>query len=164
MIAPTPAGVSYADTIAKRASQKAVRCPQKVFAFFVVASSPRPKRWAVPGGIAMAPGGVEPPRTDSKSVALSAELRGPGGEGSRRYARGLGRDAGRDRKRPVARSHLDVTSPLQSGQSLTPKSQDACRQSRSAARVADGTRTHDHLDHNQGLYQLSYRHRGSSQD
>ena len=55
---------------------------------------------------AMAPGGVEPPHTDSKSVALSAELRGP------------------------------------------------------AQRVADGTRTHDHLDHNQGLYQLSYRHRG----
>src|SRR6185437_7331821 len=55
----------------------------------------------------MAPGGVEPPRTDSKSVALSAELRGP------------------------------------------------------AQRVADGTRTHDHLDHNQGLYQLSYRHRGT---
>src|SRR5262245_33918847 len=54
----------------------------------------------------MAPGGVEPPHTDSKSVALSAELRGP------------------------------------------------------AQRVADGTRTHDHLDHNQGLYQLSYRHRG----
>src|SRR5262245_56898978 len=53
----------------------------------------------------MAPGGVEPPHTDSKSVALSAELRGP------------------------------------------------------AQRVADGTRTHDHLDHNQGLYQLSYRHR-----
>jgi hypothetical protein len=26
-------------------------------------------------------------------------------------------------------------------------------------RVADGTRTHDHLDHNQGLYQLSYSHR-----
>src|SRR5689334_20472266 len=26
---------------------------------------------------AVAPGGVEPPRTDSKSVALSAELRGP---------------------------------------------------------------------------------------
>src|SRR5439155_21365947 len=24
---------------------------------------------------------------------------------------------------------------------------------------ADGTRTHDHLDHNQGLYQLSYSHR-----
>ena len=54
----------------------------------------------------MAPGGVEPPHTDSKSVALSAELRGP------------------------------------------------------AQRVADGTRTHDHLDHNQGLYRLSYRHRG----
>ena len=58
----------------------------------------------------MAPGGVEPPHTDSKSVALSAELRGP------------------------------------------------------ARRVADGTRTHDHLDHNQGLYQLSYRHRGRRQD
>jgi hypothetical protein len=28
----------------------------------------------------MAPGGVEPPRTDSKSVALSAELRGPAHE------------------------------------------------------------------------------------
>ena len=28
-----------------------------------------------------------------------------------------------------------------------------------AERVADGTRTHDHLDHNQGLYQLSYSHR-----
>jgi hypothetical protein len=28
------------------------------------------------GVLAMAPGGVEPPRTDSKSVALSAELRG----------------------------------------------------------------------------------------
>src|SRR5262245_45719488 len=25
--------------------------------------------------------------------------------------------------------------------------------------VADGTRTHDHRDHNPGLYQLSYRHR-----
>jgi hypothetical protein len=30
--------------------------------------------------------------------------------------------------------------------------------------VADGTRTHDHLDHNQGLYQLSYSHRAQSQD
>ncbi|MDX6414964.1 MAG: hypothetical protein QOH23_2374 [Gaiellaceae bacterium] len=28
--------------------------------------------------------------------------------------------------------------------------------------VADGTRTHDHLDHNQGLYQLSYSHRAGS--
>ena len=27
------------------------------------------------------------------------------------------------------------------------------------ARVADGTRTRDHRDHNPGLYQLSYRHR-----
>jgi hypothetical protein len=26
--------------------------------------------------------------------------------------------------------------------------------------VADGIRTHDHRDHNPGLYQLSYRHRG----
>jgi hypothetical protein len=30
--------------------------------------------------------------------------------------------------------------------------------------VADGTRTHDHLDHNQGLYQLSYRHLVRSQN
>jgi hypothetical protein len=27
-----------------------------------------------------------------------------------------------------------------------------------SARVADGTRTRDHRDHNPGLYQLSYRH------
>jgi hypothetical protein len=26
--------------------------------------------------------------------------------------------------------------------------------------VADGIRTRDHRDHNPGLYQLSYRHRG----
>jgi hypothetical protein len=31
-------------------------------------------------------------------------------------------------------------------------------------RVADGTRTRDHRDHNPGLYQLSYRHRGGPQD
>ena len=30
---------------------------------------------------------------------------------------------------------------------------------RGRARVADGTRTRDHRDHNPGLYQLSYRHR-----
>jgi hypothetical protein len=30
----------------------------------------------------------------------------------------------------------------------------------SSRRVADGIRTHDHRDHNPGLYQLSYRHRG----
>src|SRR5919204_3309544 len=30
--------------------------------------------------------------------------------------------------------------------------------------VADGTRTHDHRDHNPGLYQLSYRHREQSKD
>jgi hypothetical protein len=27
--------------------------------------------------------------------------------------------------------------------------------------VSDGTRTHDRLDHNQELYQLSYAHRGT---
>jgi hypothetical protein len=27
--------------------------------------------------------------------------------------------------------------------------------------VADGIRTRDHRDHNPGLYQLSYRHRGA---
>jgi hypothetical protein len=30
--------------------------------------------------------------------------------------------------------------------------------------VADGTRTHDHRDHNPGLYQLSYRHREPKKD
>ena len=30
--------------------------------------------------------------------------------------------------------------------------------------MADGTRTHDHLDHNQGLYQLSYSHHARTQD
>ena len=55
-----------------------------------------------------APGGVEPPHAASKAAALSAELRGPGGD------RG----------------------------------------------VTDGTRTHNHRDHNPGLYQLSYGHRG----
>jgi hypothetical protein len=32
--------------------------------------------------------------------------------------------------------------------------------SRAFPRVSDGTRTHDRLDHNQELYQLSYAHRG----
>ena len=32
--------------------------------------------------------------------------------------------------------------------------------SRGFAKVSDGTRTHDRLDHNQELYQLSYAHRG----
>jgi hypothetical protein len=32
--------------------------------------------------------------------------------------------------------------------------------SRTFVRVSDGTRTHDRLDHNQELYQLSYAHRG----
>src|SRR5262245_54729842 len=31
-------------------------------------------------------------------------------------------------------------------------------------RVADGTRTRDHRDHNPGLYQLSYRHRAADKD
>ena len=30
-------------------------------------------------------------------------------------------------------------------------------------RVSDGTRTHDRLDHNQELYQLSYAHRGANE-
>jgi hypothetical protein len=30
--------------------------------------------------------------------------------------------------------------------------------------VADGIRTRDHRDHNPGLYQLSYRHRGGTKD
>jgi hypothetical protein len=31
---------------------------------------------------------------------------------------------------------------------------------RNSEKVSDGTRTHDRLDHNQELYQLSYAHRG----
>ena len=31
-------------------------------------------------------------------------------------------------------------------------------------RVSDGTRTRDHLDHNQELYQLSYAHRALTED
>src|SRR3954452_10599788 len=31
-------------------------------------------------------------------------------------------------------------------------------------RVSDGTRTRDHLDHNQALYQLSYAHHGDLRD
>ena len=34
------------------------------------------------------------------------------------------------------------------------------RSSREFVRVSDGIRTHDRLDHNQELYQLSYAHRG----
>jgi hypothetical protein len=34
----------------------------------------------------------------------------------------------------------------------------------SSSEVADGTRTHDHRDHNPGLYQLSYRHRVGTKD
>ena len=30
--------------------------------------------------------------------------------------------------------------------------------------MADGTRTHDHLDHNQGLYQLSYSHHAQTEN
>src|SRR4051794_29119661 len=33
------------------------------------------------------------------------------------------------------------------------------RRTRAFRRVSDGTRTRDHLDHNQELYQLSYAHR-----
>ena len=32
-----------------------------------------------------------------------------------------------------------------------------------ARRVSDGTRTRDHLDHNQELYQLSYAHRAAAE-
>src|SRR5439155_3112316 len=91
-----------------------------------LASSPSPERSADPGRFAMAPGGVEPPRTDSKSVALSAELRGR------------------------AQQRSGVQGQIQS----------ACQRQK----VADGTRTHDHLDHNQGLYQLSYSHRARTQN
>src|SRR5438046_705119 len=35
------------------------------------------------------------------------------------------------------------------------------RHGRAFKGVSDGTRTHDRLDHNQELYQLSYAHRGA---
>jgi hypothetical protein len=35
------------------------------------------------------------------------------------------------------------------------------RKAGSRERVANGTRTRDHRDHNPGLYQLSYRHRAA---
>ena len=41
-----------------------------------------------------------------------------------------------------------------------PSNPEHCRSSREFVKVSDGTRTHDRLDHNQELYQLSYAHRG----
>jgi hypothetical protein len=37
----------------------------------------------------------------------------------------------------------------------------AAKEAALSVKVSDGTRTHDRLDHNQELYQLSYAHRGS---
>jgi hypothetical protein len=138
----------------------------------------------------MAPGGVEPPHADSKSAALSAELRGP----ARSVAAATGTRASTNcgslrlcvRKRnrrgscgeaatcggEVAdgtRTHDPAARSRASGAQLRagahrPRPQGArskeVRPRGDCTRVADGTRTHDHLDHNQGLYQLSYRHRG----
>ena len=42
----------------------------------------------------------------------------------------------------------------------TRRSQKSPANRRIPRKVSDGTRTHDRLDHNQELYQLSYAHRG----
>jgi hypothetical protein len=98
----------------------------------------------------MAPGGIEPPHADSKSAALSTELRGrsqasmpPRGVAlRRRLRRGLKGRAGfaRAAAKPGLRGH---------------------KRSEPRGWVAEGTRTPDHRDHNPGLYQLSYRHRAA---
>ena len=92
----------------------------------------------------MAPGGIEPPRAGSKPAALSTELRG------------------RTCSRLVAlSSRAEVSTfndPLRSGWDRVAESQRA--PATLFRRVADGTRTRDHRDHNPGLYQLSYRHHG----
>ena len=43
------------------------------------------------------------------------------------------------------------------------KSAEKARRSGPFLGVSDGTRTHDRLDHNQELYQLSYAHRGAAE-
>jgi hypothetical protein len=108
-----------------------------------------------PSGRGMAPGGVEPPHTDSKSVALSAELRGPSAGYRRKnesFPHPNAAEANSARLRRYGHTEKNPPKVMRRRARL------------SAAEVADGTRTHDHLDHNQGLYQLSYRHRGRAQD
>src|SRR4051794_4198749 len=58
---------------------------------------------------------------------------------------------------------MGATEDAASGRAARPHGTAAFRQSLLQG-VADGTRTHDHLDHNQGLYQLSYRHLEQGQD
>jgi hypothetical protein len=96
--------------------------------------------------VRVAPGGVEPPHTDSKSVALSAELRGP--------------------KRSVAAPPRRRAPPASAATAIrrTIREKSCAEGATFLGEVADGTRTHDHRDHNPGLYQLSYRHRGRAQD
>src|SRR3954467_10189228 len=99
----------------------------------------------------MAPGGIEPPHTDSKSVALSTELRG--------------RVASMPR---LGGAKASLATPSQRPRGLCPcgRSIRLARPRRVGVplRVAEGTRTPDHRDHNPGLYQLSYRHHAAGQD
>ena len=57
---------------------------------------------------------------------------------------------------------IDASLMPQTGTTTTTKKQKA-RQCRASRRVSDGTRTRDHLDHNQELYQLSYAHRAAGE-
>src|SRR5256885_14044114 len=65
----------------------------------------------------------------------------------------LGRLTNRRRERNIRRHHAPKR---QRAPGETPKA-------RSLRGVSDGTRTRDHLDHNQELYQLSYAHRVGTQ-
>ena len=149
----------------------------------------------------MAPGGVEPPRADSKSAALSAELRGPRPFCPTRKEKRRAGHAPRNRHWPTVRFRIQPPGglprrapcsahehPMSAGRATArgtaanlpltatetrlsrvpgAKASFAGREptaSRDARGVADGIRTHDHRDHNPGLYQLSYRHRAETKD
>jgi hypothetical protein len=62
-----------------------------------------------------------------------------------------------DRRR--AQDHARAAQSVAGGSPTLLADRSALGQER-ARRVSDGTRTRDHLDHNQELYQLSYAHRG----
>ena len=119
----------------------------------------------------MAPGGVEPPHAASKAAALSAELRGrrAGASAYRRHNRitksqvsasEASERRGRDESRSTASAGSARARPQRFAETRARKSRICMR----GTRVADGTRTRDHRDHNPGLYQLSYRHRAATED
>ena len=109
----------------------------------------------------MAPGGVEPPHTDSKSVALPLSYGAVLNEFARpdlvflarRWRCGAGRHS-------ATGTGLESAVPSAARGGRWRPAPPAAGDRRPGTRgVADGTRTRDHRDHNPGLYQLSYRHR-----